>query len=238
MTLLPNMITTKEKYEILKSTELVFFKCILCGNTFKRQKKEADAVIKGKRSNINFCSVHCTRESKKSSITLSCQQCNKQFTKRPSDFKKTKNHFCCQSCAAIYSNTHKITGNRRSKLEKWIEKQLLLILPDLHIDYNKKDAINSELDIYIPSLKLAFELNGIFHYEPIYGGNKLKSIKTNDTRKFQACLEQGIELCIIDISHQKYFKTNTSKVFLDIIVNIIKTKLVGPEGFEPPTKRL
>jgi len=44
-----------------------------------------------------------------------------------------------------------------------------MLYPDLVIHFNKKDAINSELDIYIPSLKLAFELNGIFHYEPIFG---------------------------------------------------------------------
>ena len=78
--------------------------------------------------------------------------------------------------------------------------------PNLEIHYNRKDAINSELDIYIPELELAFELNGIFHYEPIYGAEKLQQIQNNDDRKFQACLEKGISLCIIDTSSLKYFK--------------------------------
>lgn len=71
--------------------------------------------------------------------------------------------------------------------------------------------------IYFPSLKLAFELNGIFHYEPIYGSDKLSSIQNNDHRKFAACHEAGISLCIIDTSKQTYFKPKSSQRFLDII---------------------
>jgi len=72
---------------------------------------------------------------------------------------------------------------------------------------------------------LAFELNGIFHYEPIYGQNKLNQIQNNDNRKFQACLENNIELCIIDTSSQTYFKPKTAQKFLDIITNLINNKI-------------
>ena len=72
---------------------------------------------------------------------------------------------------------------------------------------------------------MAFELNGIFHYEPIY--KNFKNTKTNDQRKFQACLERKIELCVIDISSQKYFKEKTSQKYLDIIVNLLNEKLDG-----------
>ena len=85
--------------------------------------------------------------------------------------------------------------------------------------------INSELDIYFPELKLAVELNGIFHYEPIFGNEKLQSIKNNDCRKFQACLEKQIELIIIDTSSLTYFKEENAKKFLDIIYNIISKKI-------------
>jgi hypothetical protein len=74
------------------------------------------------------------------------------------------------------------------------------------------------------SLNIAFELNGIFHYEPIYGNDKLNKIQNNDMRKFQACLEHNIELCIIDTSQQKYFKESTSQKYLNIIVNILNEK--------------
>jgi hypothetical protein len=72
---------------------------------------------------------------------------------------------------------------------------------------------------------LAFELNGIFHYEPIYGNDKLAQIQNNDTRKFQACVERGIEMCTIDSSGLKYFKPKSAEKYLRIIVNIIDAKL-------------
>ena len=68
-------------------------------------------------------------------------------------------------------------------------------------------------------------LNGIFHYEPIYGQDKLSQIQNNDNRKFQACIENGIELCIIDSSQQKYFKEQSSLKYLNIITNIINKLL-------------
>lgn len=152
-------------------------------------------------------------------------QCGQSCFKRYKDYKKTKNHFCSHSCAATFNNQNKTHGTRRSKLEIYLEKQLIILYPDLEFHFNRKDAINSELDIYIPSLKLAFELNGIFHYEPIYGKEKLASIQNNDGRKFQACIEKEIELCIIDSSALSYFKETNAKKYLDIITNLVNQRL-------------
>jgi hypothetical protein len=101
------------------------------------------------------------------------------------------------------------------------------LYPDLVILFNDKSTINSELDIYIPSLRIAFELNGIFHYEPIFGKDKLKQINNNDNNKFQKCIANNISLCIIDISKQKHFTEKSSIIYLEIIKNIIES---GDEG--------
>ena len=98
------------------------------------------------------------------------------------------------------------------------------LYPSLEFHFNRKDAINAELDIYIPSIKLAFELNGIFHYEPIYGPKKLAQIQNNDQRKYQTCIEHGIELCLIDVSTFKHFKEKGAMMFLAVIRNIIDQK--------------
>ena len=111
-----------------------------------------------------------------------------------------------------------------AKLESFKKTAVEKGYKNIEIHFNRKDAINSELDIYIPSLKLAFELNGIFHYEPIYGKDKLDQIQNNDNRKFQACMEKEIELCIIDSSSFKHFKEEKAKKYLDIIVEILKEK--------------
>jgi hypothetical protein len=218
---------TDNDFKIAKSNDLLLCKCSFCKKTFFQKKH----YIQSRRTNGrpdagSFCSKKCQRESRIVKINVICTQCGKNFKKLPSQIRKSKskNNFCSQSCGAIYQNTHKTKGIRRSKLEIYLENKLNNIYPNLKINYNETDAIDAELDIYIPSLKLAFELNGIFHYEPIYGKNKLHQIQNNDTRKFQACIEKNIELCIIDTSAQKYFKEQSSQKFLNIITEIIDNK--------------
>jgi hypothetical protein len=164
-------------------------------------------------------------------VECSCAQCGKAFDKVLSQTKHGANNFCSSRCAGIYTAAHKTTGNRRAKLEIWLEEQLGVRYPHLDINYNKADAIGAELDIYIPSLRLAFELNGIFHYEPIFGQGKLDQIKRRDQNKFAACRDKGIGLCIIDTSKIKYHKPKTAQPILDIITNLID-KEIGPP---PPT---
>lgn len=202
-----------------KSTDLLPLKCENCGKTFFKTKKEIKYALNKRPNTCKYCSISCITSVNK--IKLICKQCNKEFYIYPSKHKQLKNHFCSQSCAAIYNNTHKTKGTRRSKLEQYIEHKLNELYPQLEILFNDKKAINSELDIYIPSLKLAFELNGIFHYEPIFGESKLNSIQQNDANKFQKCQEHGISLCIIDTSSQKYFKEQSSNKFFNIIKDII-----------------
>lgn len=185
--------------------------CIFCKNIFLVENKEIN------RGYGKYCSRSCSMRHKKpeKKLLVSCSMCLKYFKRKPSGI--LGNTFCSLSCSAKYNNTHKTKGTRISKLEVWLQTQLTEKFPNLEFHFNRKDAINSELDIFIPSLKLAFELNGIFHYEPIYGIDKLDEIQNNDNRKFQACLEQGIELCIIDTSHLKYFKESEAIKYFDII---------------------
>lgn len=214
---------TEEEFNSAKSKDNLPCKCIVCTKPFYRTKREIQLFLSpNHKSKGNCCSKECKyiNDIKKQKVV--CLNCNTIFEKPLNQIKKSPNHFCCHSCNATYNNTHKKTGTRRSKLESWIEDQLISLYPETEFHFNRKDTINSELDIYIPSKKLAFELNGIFHYEPIYGLSKLNQIQNNDDRKFQACLEQGIELCIIDASAMKNFKLVKAKKYLDIIIEILE----------------
>ena len=217
-----------------KGSKLLELECEYCDKSFYLEAKYIRSYVKRFLDRSKYCSKDCTTKSKNKKIEVQCLQCSLIFIKNNDQCIKTPNHFCSHSCAAKYNNAHKTHGTRRSKLEKWLEEQLTILYPELNILFNQKSAINSELDIHIPSLNLAFELNGIFHYEPIYGKEKLASILNNDDRKFQACLEKSIELVIIDTSKQTYFKDTTSKKYLDIITQIINLKLsVHSPGLEP-----
>lgn len=149
-----------------------------------------------------------------------CKQCCNVLP-----YKSRKNTFCNKTCSAKYNNTYKTTGTRRSKLEVWIQDKLQIMYPTLQILFNNRDIIQSELDIYIPDLKLAFELNGIFHYEPIYGEKSLNRTQLNDKNKFYLCITNNIDLCVIDTSQQKYFKEQSSYIYLNIITDIINSRL-------------
>jgi len=216
---------TETEFKNAKSTDKLPCKCYHCGETFTSMKKSIKQEINHKRGRIKFCSQTCNIANQKTSKLVKCDNCGTEFMKKPNQINKSKNNFCSRSCNAIYNNKNKNWGTRRSKLEVWLEEQLTNLYPNLTIDYNKSDAIGSELDIFIPYLNLAIELNGIFHYEPIYGKDKLNQIQENDQSKSKACHDNKIDLCIIDTSGQKYFKTNSSQKYLDIITNILNERL-------------
>jgi hypothetical protein len=231
-------INTIDNY---KYNSLIPFECEYCKSKFTvLQKMVKHDIFKRKRTSFNYCSNECKHKAATKGKIYYCTQCNKEIYKTPADLshknRKSNNVFCDSKCSGIYNSQHKTTGTRRSKLEKWLETKLIDLYPNLIFDFNKTSTINAELDIYIPSLKLAFELNGPFHYEPIFGQEKLSQIQNNDQRKFQACLEQNIELCIIDTSKQKYFKEKTCLPFLEIIINIINQKMVQSVGFAPTSQ--
>jgi len=215
---------TPEEFEAAKCHQLLPLKCKHCGETFHRTKHTIQCGLRNSHhSTADYCSHSCQAncQHKGHRLELACDQCKGTFSKDLNQIQKSKHHFCCQSCAGKYHNAHKTTGTRRSKLEVWLEAQLITLYPDLGFHFNRTDAIDAELDVFIPSLKLAFELNGIFHYEPIYGQNKFNRMVSNDQRKFAACSEKGIGLCIIDVSKIKYFKDRTSKPILEIIQKVI-----------------
>jgi len=211
-----------------KSRDKLPLECLQCRSTFYKRKHEIQVILSGRQTNTgDFCSNRCQRKHEEPPVVVACDQCGSPFKKWLSQLKKSKHNFCNQSCAAKYTNAHKTKGTRVSKLERWLAEQLVLLFPGLDFHFNRKDAINGELDIYIPTLHLAFELNGIFHYEPIYGPEKLAAMQTNDHRKMLACAEHGIELCVLDVSHEKYFKPTKAQRFLDITANLIRSKLSG-----------
>ena len=222
---------TESEFKASQSRQLLPLRCLHCTQTFHRTKHDIQiGLLKHRREKNDFCSNGCQRRFQNPPIAVKCDQCHHPFEKKPSEINKSTHHFCCLSCAANWNNAHKKHGTRVSKLERWLQDQLSLLYPDFEFHFNRTDAINCELDIFIPSLRLAFELNGIFHYEPIYGPEKLASIQNNDSRKSQACHERGIELCIIDNSSMRNFKPLKAQKFLDIIKNIINSKLGGATG--------
>lgn len=187
-----------------------------CGRSAKRYFNTWNEMLRQARVPVN-------RDFDNPRVDIVCSHCGKSKSKLKCKIQKSGLSFCNNSCSMSYFNAHKNYGYRRSKLEKFIEERLKSDFPDMDFIFNGKQEIGSELDIFVPSLKLAFELNGIFHYEPIYGADWLNKVQNNDNRKFQACLERGIELCIIDSSAQQ--KASQMEKFYLIVKNILLIRL-------------
>jgi len=219
---------TELEYLESKSKDKLPCECYYCKSIFHTTKRLIKQELKENRNRIKYCSPKCSsnHQTQKYTKIVKCKNCNIEFVKHNSQIKLIANNFCSKSCSAIYNNKHKTHGYRRSKLEIWLEEQLTILYPNLEIHYNRKDTILSELDMYIPLLNIAFELNGVFHYEPIFGNDKLGKIQLNDISKSKACHDAKIDLCIIDTSSQKYVKPSTSQKYLDIIINIINERLL------------
>ena len=220
------------KYELKLYKDNIPCKCEHCNKIFGISKSDAYRVFKGTK-NKRFCSNKCKNSYKTKLFTteVQCKNCSVVFTKH--NCALNENNFCSQTCSAKFNNKNKKFGVRRSKLELFLETELSKIYNQLEIRFNKKDTINSELDIYIPQLKLAFELNGIFHYKPIYGLKKLEQIKINDSEKSKACLDNNIELHVIDCSTLTHYNNMKALPFLEKVKIIIDNKMEQAKGVEP-----
>jgi hypothetical protein len=54
-----------------------------------------------------------------------------------------------------------------------------------------------QLDIYIPSLSLAFEYHGKHHFEDVFYFGQYNQYKTRDEEKVAACKASGITLIVV-----------------------------------------
>lgn len=187
--------------------------CEQCGKQYELMYWLIQRRIKKGHTHF-FCSKECSKKFFSKIKDYICTYCSKSFRRfiAEKDIKKSKtgNVFCNSSCAAKYNNANKTHGTRRSKFEVWVQSQLNI--PE--ILYNDRTLLGLELDIYVPSVNLAIEINGITHYKPIYGEKKFDNIKKNDKKKIDLCAEKGIDLFILDVSGMNHFSPEASEPYL------------------------
>lgn len=201
------LLTPPEKFAALEKRGLAQLRCLHCTKIFLLEKYRVQRGIE--RGTAKYCSQTCARHARRTSKEVHCANCQALFRKHGVELKRTANHFCSRSCAAQFNNRHKNLGaSRRSKAEDYLSGLIRRDFPSLEIIQNDRALLPSglELDIVIPHLKLAVELNGPIHYFPLFGEQKLAKIQDADISKQIEIKRLGYDLLVVDISTSGYFK--------------------------------
>ena len=124
-----------------------------------------------------------------SKVTIKCNKCSNTFTKIACDHITSPNGGC-QHC--YYS---------KSKPEEEIGEYVKSLLPNETIVFNDRNVVKGyELDIFIPSMSIAIEFNGLYWHS-----SAIKD-KNYHLSKLEACNSNGIRLIQIfedEYSHKK-----------------------------------
>lgn len=202
-----------QKLSSFKSREKLPIECSVCSSVFYKQKNEIQKIIKGSYHGSGlYCSLKCKGKKDSKQIKLSCTFCKKEISKAPNSI--TENNFCSLSCHAKFQHANKKTGFRRSKAEIYLTSLIQNDFPAMDVETSNRNLLNGlEIDILIPSIKLAIELNGPVHYYPIFGQTKFAKIVENDSKKISSLIKMQYGVIIVDISTCNYWKT--TQPFLD-----------------------
>lgn len=160
--------------------------CSQCSNNIELRLSKHEYSIKTGLKNF-FCNHECHGNFLSKKVKFNCFNCDKELERAP--WETRENNFCSKQC--WYKHNKAV----RSKLELYLEEKIKNYFPYLpYVCCDRTICRNLELDFYFPDLKLAIEINGIFHYEPIFGEEKLNYVQHNDKGKNYLCKQQGIKL--------------------------------------------
>lgn len=143
-------------------------------------------------------------------IPLECNNCKKKFHVKKATIvavdkgmNKRDLSFCHKAC-----KTKKVDKIKRAIKNKTKSKPEMMLLTEIikdfaylqvHISDRTTLASGLELDVYLPEKEIAVEVNGITHYQPIYGEDKLERTQRNDKLKRKEAQQMGIRLLTIDV---------------------------------------
>lgn len=188
-------------------------------------------IITRLNGNQKYCSVKCTINSQKTGSIVPCVFCKKSVFRIPSQIKVAKCIFCSSSCKGKYY-AQKNNGHRRSSSEIKLTEMIKLDFPNLPIDTNIRSVLDCrlEIDIWIPEIKLAIELNGPCHYFSLYGEKTFKRTLTNDEIKKKEILQKGYNLLIININQPDKI---VKKLLEEQYNTVIKPLLISNQEANP-----
>lgn len=111
-------------------------------------------------------------------------------------------------------------GKTGSKLERFLFNKLLE--SGLNVEFHKEQSILNtklQIDLFIPKLNVAIEVDGPSHFEPVWGDDALKRNRKYDDKKTGLILGKGLYL--IRIKQNKDFSKSRGLLILDKLQKIL-----------------
>lgn len=108
-----------------------------------------------------------------------------------------------------------------SKLENFLYQELVKL--GYYIEFHKKHQIINErlhLDMFLPKINTAIEIDGPSHFQPIWGSEVLQKSKKADAEKAGLLLTNG--LVLIRVKHVKAISEKYKRDILSALHNILQ----------------
>jgi very-short-patch-repair endonuclease len=121
-----------------------------------------------------------------------------------------------------------------SKLETYILKNLLK--DGYKVDFHKEHILANtklQIDLFIPTMSIAIEIDGPSHFEPVWGEDVLEKNKKYDKKKNGLILGKGLKL--IRVQQKKDFsRTRADRVYERLIktLKLIENKSINTQYIE------
>ena len=118
-----------------------------------------------------------------------------------------------------------IAVRKASKLGSKLEKYLLnaLMKDGWLVEFHKEQSILNtklQIDLFIPKLNVAIEVDGPSHFEPVWGDDSLQKNKKYDNKKTGLIIGKGLYL--IRIKQSKDFSTTRALLIFQELVGILR----------------
>lgn len=109
---------------------------------------------------------------------------------------------------------------KASKLGSKLEHHLLncLIKDGFKVDFHKEQSLLNtklQIDLFLPTLNVAIEVDGLSHFEPVWGEDSLKRNKKYDNKKSGLILGKGLVLIRI-IQKKDYSKARAEVIYTEL----------------------
>lgn len=108
-----------------------------------------------------------------------------------------------------------------SKLERYLLNKL--IADGYKVDFHKEQSLLNtklQIDLFLPTMNVAIEVDGLSHFEPVWGSDTLKRNQGYDNKKTGLILGKG--LVLIRIIQKKDFSKSRAQVLYEELSSILQ----------------